>query len=71
MEGVQKQEILEKLRTFKIATALLIAVLFTIKTVEMIMQAKYNAQRFLVKPPRGVDCCHPLQMSVKSLQFIY
>lgn len=48
MEGMQKQEILEKLKKFKIATALLIAVLFTIKTVEMIMQTKYNARRFLV-----------------------
>ena len=71
MEGMPKEDIQSRLKKFKIATACLIAFLFLIKTIEMIIQAKYNAQRFLIADAKGADCCHPLQMTIKSLQFIY
>ena len=70
MEGMSIEGINARFRTVNIVTVSLIVALFVIKAIEMAIQAKINAERFIEKT-KSEDCCQPQQRIIKSLQVMY
>ena len=73
MEGMSIEGINSRFRTVNIVTVSLIVALFVIKAIQMAIQAKFNAVRFLiaVADRKSEDCCQPQQRIIKSLQVMY